>query len=43
MQQMHSFKEFLDNYGPSLAKRVTKELEVVHDPLNDNQTTLNGY
>ena len=35
MQQIHSLKEFLDSYGPSLAKRVNDELEVIHDPLND--------
>ena len=32
---MNSLKGFLDAYGPSLAKRVNDELEVVHDPLRD--------
>jgi hypothetical protein len=30
MQQIHSLKEFLDSYGPSLATRVNDELEVIH-------------
>jgi hypothetical protein len=40
MQQIHSLKEFLDSYGPSLAKRVNDELEVIHDPLNDEQSDM---
>jgi len=35
MEDAHSLKDFLDCYGPSLAKRVNDELEVIHDPLND--------
>jgi len=33
--QINDLKDFLDNYGPSLAKRIDNELEVVHDPLRD--------
>ena len=40
MQQTHSLKEFLDSYGPSLANRVNDELEVVHDPLNDEHSDM---
>ena len=40
MQQIHSLKEFLDSYGPSLAKRVNDELEVIHDPLNDEHRDM---
>ncbi len=40
MQQIHSLKEFLDSYGPSLAKRVNDELEVIHDPLNDQHRDM---
>jgi len=40
MQQIHSLKEFLDSYGPSLAKRVNDELEVIHDPLNDEKSDM---
>ena len=35
MKEINSIKDFLDSYGPSLAKRVNDELEVIHDPLND--------
>ena len=40
MQQIHSLKAFLDSYGPSLAKRVNDELEVIHDPLNDEHSDM---
>ncbi len=40
MQQIHSLKEFLDSYGRSLAKRVNDELEVIHDPLNDEHRDM---
>ena len=33
--QINDLKDFLDNYGPSLAKRIDNELEVIHDPLRD--------
>lgn len=32
MEANMALKDFLDNYGPALAKRVTRELKVVHDP-----------
>ncbi len=33
--QVNDLKDFLNNYGTSLAERVNDELEVVHDPLRD--------
>jgi len=33
--QINNLRDFLDNYGTSLAKRVNDELDVVHDPLRD--------
>ncbi len=35
MEEINCLKDFLDSYGPSLAKRVNDELEVLHDPLTD--------
>lgn len=40
METIHSLKEFLDSYGPSLTKRVNDELEVIHDPLNDEPSDM---
>ena len=40
MQQIHNLKEFLDSYGPSLAKKVNDELEVIHDALNDEKSDM---
>ena len=38
--QMNSLKDFLDNYGPSLAERIDKELVVIHDPLRDQDENM---
>jgi len=40
MEAMNSLKGFLDEYGPSLAKRVNDELEVIHDPLRDEEKEM---
>ena len=40
MEAMNSLKGFLDEYGPSLAKRVNDELEVIHDPLRDEEKDM---
>jgi superfamily II DNA or RNA helicase len=32
MEANLSIKEFLEHYGPSLARRVTREIKVTHDP-----------
>jgi len=40
MEEIHCLKDFLDSYGPSLAKRVNDELEVIHDPLNDQSKEM---
>jgi superfamily II DNA or RNA helicase len=42
MEQANSLKDFLDVYGPSLAKRVNDELEVIHDPLADERTEMDN-
>jgi hypothetical protein len=35
MGRLISLKEFLDEYGESMAGKVTRELTVVHDPITD--------
>ncbi len=40
MEAVNSLKGFLDEYGPSLAKRVNDELEVIHDPLRDEEKEM---
>ena len=40
MKEIDCLKGFLDSYGPSLAKRVNDELEVIHDPLNDRSKDM---
>lgn len=40
MEAMNNLKGFLDEYGPSLAKRVNDELEVIHDPLRDEEKEM---
>ena len=32
---MEGLKDFLDNYGPDLARRIENQLTVIHDPLRD--------
>ena len=41
--QMNNLKDFLDNYGPYLAERIDKELEVIHDPLRDLDKAMDGF
>jgi len=41
--QMNSLKDFLDNYGPCLAERIDKELEVIHDPLRDKDNAMGRF
>jgi len=38
--QISSLKDFLDNYGSSLAERIDRELEVIHDPLRDQDDNM---
>jgi len=38
--QINSLKDFLDNYGSSLAERIDQELEVIHDPLRDQDEDM---
>ena len=40
MEALNSLKGFLDEYGPSLAQRVNNELAVIHDPLRDEERTM---
>ena len=42
MKEIDCLKGFLDRYGPSLAKRVNAELEVIHDPLNDRSKEMDA-
>ena len=42
MEPMNNLKDFLDLYGPSLAKRVNDELEVIHDPLRDEKSEMDN-
>ena len=41
--QMNSLKDFLDNYGPYLAERIDMELEVIHDPLRDQDKEMDSF
>jgi SNF2 family DNA or RNA helicase len=40
METTLSLKTFLEEYGESLAQKVTQELEVVHDPARDKEEDL---
>jgi len=40
--QINNLKDFLDNYGTSLAERVNDELEVIHDPLRDIENDMDA-
>lgn len=42
MGKVISLKEFLDEYGESMAEKVTEELEVIHDPLREREEALEG-
>ena len=40
MEEMNNLKDFLDSYGPSLAKRVNDEFDVIHDPLKAEKSEM---
>ena len=40
MEKTLSLKTFLEEYGESLAEKVTKELQVIHDPARDKEEEL---
>ena len=40
MEPNLNLKTFLENYGESLAERVTRDLEVIHDPARDKEGDL---
>ena len=42
MENTISLKEFLDEYGESMAEKVTEELKVIHDPLREREEELEG-
>lgn len=40
MEQAISLKDFLNEYGESMAEKVTKELTVIHDPATEKETSI---
>lgn len=40
MDNLISLKEFLDDYGESMAEKVTRELTVVHDPTVEKENSV---
>ena len=40
MGNLMSLKEFLDEYGESMAEKVTKELRVIHDPISEKEKEI---
>jgi superfamily II DNA or RNA helicase len=40
MEQAISLKDFLNEYGESMAEKVTKELTVIHDPATEKETDI---
>ena len=40
MENLISLKEFLDEYGESMAEKVTQELSVVHDPIIEKEKAI---
>jgi len=40
MEQTLSLKDFLNEYGESMAEKVTKELTVIHDPATERETSI---
>ena len=38
-----ALKDFLENYGSALAKRVTRELKVVHDPEEHQEKDMDAF
>ena len=37
-----SLKEFLDDYGESMAEKVTTELKVIHEPSTEKEEAVSG-
>ena len=37
MENSISLKDFLEEYGESMAEKVTRELQIVHDPSTENE------
>jgi len=37
---MNDLKDFLDNYGQDLARRIQRQLTVIHDPLRDRDPAM---
>jgi len=40
MENLISLKDFLDEYGESMAEKVTHDLTVIHDPASANEETI---
>ena len=40
MGNVISLKEFLDEYGESMAEKVTRELKVIHDPTTEKEEEI---
>jgi len=40
MGNLISLKDFLDEYGESMAEKVTNELSVIHDPTSDKEKAI---
>jgi SNF2 family DNA or RNA helicase len=40
MEQSLSLRDFLNEYGESMAEKVTKELTVIHDPSVDKENAI---
>ena len=43
MAQTMSLREFLDDYGLSLAEKVSDDMEVIHDPLRDAEPDMDSF
>ena len=37
-----SLKEFLDDYGESMAEKVTRDLHVIHNPLDHKEKEISN-
>lgn len=42
MENLISLKDFLNDYGESMAEKVTQELSVVHDPTTNKEEDISG-
>jgi superfamily II DNA or RNA helicase len=40
MERLILLKDFLDDYGESMAEKVTKDLSVVHDPTTEKENSI---